>query len=164
MNQSELSHIQSLTNELAELLEKISDCQDSTLYEKCLQKAENIKLALINAETDTDVCRNAPKEVIDIESCLYNLEEAQELSQTEISDTHKQSSKTSKPVFSINDRFRFIRTLFNSNAAVFDAALTDIITLDSYEEAEEYFLEQYQWLPEDDETQAFLQIIKNYFK
>lgn len=68
-----------------------------------------------------------------------------------------------KPLFCLNDRFRFRRTLFNGSEADFSEAMKRITQMDNFDEAREYFIEDYGWNPEDEEVVAFLEIIKSYF-
>ena len=68
-----------------------------------------------------------------------------------------------RPLFCLNDRFRFRRTLFNGSEEAFSDAMQHITQMDDYEEAMEYFLDEYGWDPENEEAQAFLEIIKTYF-
>ena len=67
------------------------------------------------------------------------------------------------PVFSVNDRFRFIRELFGGGRDAFDGALTQIAACDSYDEAEEYVLSDLELDPELPATQEFLTLIARYF-
>lgn len=67
-------------------------------------------------------------------------------------------------VFTINDRYRFKRDLFNSSDADFNTSLALVASMDSYEEAEDYFLGDLQWQPQREEVIDFLEILKNYFK
>lgn len=67
-------------------------------------------------------------------------------------------------VFTINDRYRFKRDLFNSSDADFNTSLALVASMDSYEEAEAYFLGDLQWQPQREEVIDFLEILKNYFK
>ncbi len=68
-----------------------------------------------------------------------------------------------RPLFCLNDRFRFRRTLFNGSEEAFSDAMQHITQMDDYEEAMEYFLDEYGWDPENEEVQAFFEIIKTYF-
>lgn len=67
-------------------------------------------------------------------------------------------------VFSINDRYRFKRGLFNQSDADFNTTLSLVASMDSYEEAEDYFLNELQWDPASGDVADFLEIIKKYFK
>lgn len=67
-------------------------------------------------------------------------------------------------VFSINDRYRFKRGLFNQSDADFNTTLSLVASMDSYEEAEDYFLNELQWDPASSDVADFLDIIKKYFR
>lgn len=67
-------------------------------------------------------------------------------------------------VFTINDRYRFKRDLFGGSDANFNTTLALVASMDSFEEAEDYFLNDLQFNPQRQETIDFLEIIKNYFK
>ena len=78
------------------------------------------------------------------------------------------SAKSVEPrgrlVFTINDRYRFKRDLFCNSDAEFNTTLALVASMDSYEEAEDYFLDELQWNPQRQEVTDFLDILKNYFK
>ena len=67
------------------------------------------------------------------------------------------------PVFSVNDRFLFARELFGGRMADFDEALKNVAGMESYEEAEEYFISERGFNPELPLVQDFLTIISNCF-
>lgn len=67
-------------------------------------------------------------------------------------------------VFSINDRFRFRRTLFDNSDQLFSTTLGDVAAMDTYEEAEDYFYARLQWEPDNEEVAAFMEIIRRYFE
>lgn len=69
-----------------------------------------------------------------------------------------------KLVFTINDRYRFKRDLFCNSDADFNTTLALVASMDSYDEAEDYFLGELQWNPQREEVMDFLEILKNYFK
>lgn len=87
--------------------------------------------------------------------------------------TEKQESETPitiqvnrdapKPAFCINDRFRFRRELFGGSDADFSSAMDLVATMDNYEEAEQYFIEELGWDVEDPNVADFLAIIERYF-
>lgn len=66
-------------------------------------------------------------------------------------------------IFSINDRFLYARELFGGRVADFDAAINTVITLDSPEEAEEYFISEWDFDPENPTAEEFLEKIKSIF-
>lgn len=69
-----------------------------------------------------------------------------------------------KPAFCINDRFRFRRELFNNSDKDFSRAMDLVATMESYDEAEEYFLSELGWDMENKEVADFMAIIEKYFE
>lgn len=67
-----------------------------------------------------------------------------------------------KPAFSINDRFRFKRELFNNSDRKFDNALAVVAGMESYDEAEDYFYGDLDWDPDNSEVAAFMEIVSKY--
>lgn len=67
-------------------------------------------------------------------------------------------------VFSINDRYRYRRELFGGNDAAFSDALSRVASMDSYDEAEGYFLDDCQWDPERPEVVDFMGVLRKYFE
>lgn len=68
-----------------------------------------------------------------------------------------------KPAFTLNDRFRFRRELFSNSDVEYSAAMDLIASMDNYEEAEEYFLDELGWSLENPEVKDFMDIIQKYF-
>ena len=79
------------------------------------------------------------------------------------SDSQEKESR-GKLVFSINDRFRFRQSLFDDSDVDFNNTLALVASMDTYEEAEEYFLNEQGWTNNDKNVSAFLEILKKYFK
>lgn len=73
------------------------------------------------------------------------------------------AEQRTSPAFCLNDRYRFRRAIFGGSSAEFNAAMTHLATLDSYEEAEEYFYGDMGLDPEDQDVVDFMAVIKNYF-
>ncbi len=67
-------------------------------------------------------------------------------------------------VFSINDRYRFKRELFDNSDASFNNTLALMASMENYDEAESYFIDELQWDVKRQEVADFLEIIKKYFK
>lgn len=74
------------------------------------------------------------------------------------------SSTQRKPAFCINDRFRFRRELFNGSDSEFAAAMNVVASMENFEEAQDYFLGELGWNPEDENVADFLEIIERYFE
>ena len=87
----------------------------------------------------------------------------------EIEETAEDEEKISAPapqrgrLFSINDRFLYARELFGGDLKNFDMAIDEIITLDSYDEAEEYLVTEWDLDPESPSGMKFLSIISKLF-
>lgn len=112
-----------------------------------------------------------PKETIPvIESEEPVEEEEEEVAPPVISITPEITVQEPAPaprgrlVFTLNDRFRFKRELFANSDVNFNAALAHVAELDSYEEAEDYFLGELNFDPSRDEVTEFLEILKKYYK
>lgn len=67
-------------------------------------------------------------------------------------------------VFSINDRYRFKRELFDGSDAGFNNTLALVASMENYDEAEDYFLGELQWDQKKPEVIDFLEILKKYFR
>lgn len=74
------------------------------------------------------------------------------------------ASERPKPLLSVNDRFRFRRELFSNSDPDFNAALDLVATMDSYDEAEDYFYNDLEWNPEDAVVVEFMTLLTRYFK
>ncbi len=70
----------------------------------------------------------------------------------------------SKPLLSVNDRFRFRRELFGNSDPDFNDALNLIATMDSYDEAEDYFINSLEWDSESLVVKEFLEMLMRYYK
>lgn len=68
-----------------------------------------------------------------------------------------------KLVFSLNDRYRFKRMLFSDSDIDFNNTLAIIASMENYDEAEDYFLNELEMDESDHDVADFLNIIKNYF-
>lgn len=70
-----------------------------------------------------------------------------------------------KPVFSLNDRFLFIREIFAGDAKTFNVVLNHIAGCSGFAEAEDYLMGEHGLNAEANETHArFIEVISDYFK
>lgn len=69
-----------------------------------------------------------------------------------------------KLVFSINDKYRYRRELFDDSDVEFNNTLAIVASMDSFEEAEDYFLNEQGWDPENETVRDFLDKIRRYFR
>lgn len=72
-------------------------------------------------------------------------------------------SKDLRSAFSINDRFRFRRELFENDNDVMNNTLDLIESMESAQEAKEYFLNELGWDPNSEEVIDFLNIVCMHF-
>ena len=72
-------------------------------------------------------------------------------------------SKDLRKAFSINDRFRFRRELFEGSEAEFVDAINMIEAMHSYDEARDYFLGDLGWDEDVPEVSEFMTIVRNHF-
>ena len=63
----------------------------------------------------------------------------------------------------LNDRFLFIRELFNGNKDVYYEAIQIINEMPSYEEAEQYIRERFNWDEEQPEVIRFMDLVRRRF-
>lgn len=97
----------------------------------------------------------------DTEDTLYSLEDAD----TSVPEEQERpQAPTRRPVFCLNDRFRFCKTLFNGDNASFDEAMNRLAAFRTMQEAEAYFIYQKGFDPEDEETREFMEIIAQYLQ
>lgn len=68
-----------------------------------------------------------------------------------------------RPVFCLNDRFRFCRELFGNSETEFIATLDLISGMSDYDEAEEYFIDEMGWDPDNQDVSDFMEILRIYF-
>lgn len=69
-----------------------------------------------------------------------------------------------KLVFSINERFRYRKELFDNSDIDFNNTLALVASMENYEEAEDYFLNEEEFDISNPIVLEFLDVIKRYFK
>lgn len=135
-----------------------------------LEELEELETEATEVESGADPAYSEPNGVItelfeENESVSVSREsddlELPEIEEPEIAigrNTH-----AAKPAFTLNDRFRFRRELFSNSDAEYSSAMDLIASMDSYDEAEEYFLDELGWSLENPEVKDFMDIIQKYF-
>ena len=104
---------------------------------------------------------------IDLEISEYSITEEDEVPDKNLSSSMERNPserKRGKLVFSINDKFRFRKELFNNSDADFNNTLVLVASMDNYEEAEEYFLNEEGFDKNNRAVTDFLEVIKRYFR
>lgn len=102
------------------------------------------------------------------EDALYSIDEPGDERTEDVPEANTPKAKgpdaqKQSPAFCLNDRFRFRRTIFGGSDAEFNAAMNRIASLDSYDEAEEYFYGDMGLDPEAEDVADFMAVIRNYF-
>lgn len=82
---------------------------------------------------------------------------------TKIASQNEQRQK-GKLVFTINEKYRFRRELFRNSDIEFNNNLALIASMEDYEEAENYFINELEFDKNHLPVKEFLEIIKRYFK
>ncbi|MBD5205092.1 MAG: hypothetical protein HDS84_01765 [Bacteroidales bacterium] len=72
-------------------------------------------------------------------------------------------AKDKGPVFCLNDRYRFRRTIFGGSDAEFAATMNTVARFADFKEAEEFFYTDMGLDKNDEDVKDFMEIIKNYF-
>lgn len=86
---------------------------------------------------------------------------------TELKDNEespKENQRKGKLVFSINERYRFKKELFDNSDIDFNNTLALVASMEDYEEAEDYFINEEGFDRYQPAVGEFLEIIKRYFK
>lgn len=102
------------------------------------------------------------------DSAFYNLEDDEEdrafTRHKNSQHNHGRHGAKRLPVFSLNDRFLFMREIFDDDAAVFNTALNRVASYRSFAEALDYLIGECGLNPDESETdERFVGIIKDYF-
>lgn len=69
-----------------------------------------------------------------------------------------------KRVFTLNDKFRFRRALFNQDDAAFGSALAQLSEIPTFEAAQKYVVDKYGWDLENPDVEDFMLIIKPHYE
>lgn len=75
----------------------------------------------------------------------------------------RKEAKDLKRVFTLNDKFRFRRALFNADDTEFAEALERLGDIESFDEAKEFLVTQYNFDTENPDVEDFLSIIKPHY-
>ena len=102
---------------------------------------------------------------------LYEEENTEEIIEEEEPATHvtleealqRQQAKELRKALSLNDRFRFRRELFGNSDIRMNETLSLIDAMQSYEEAEDYILNDLIWDVENPDVAEFMKIVQKHF-
>lgn len=67
-------------------------------------------------------------------------------------------------IFNLNDKFRFRRELFGNSEIAYTEALNMLSAMNSLDEAKEYLFDDLNWDSNNEDVQAFVELLENYYK
>lgn len=76
----------------------------------------------------------------------------------------KRAKEKKKPVFSLNDRFLFIRELFGGDASKFNMVVERIGAYDNFNDVKDYLMREYDLDPEKETDERFFKIIEETYR
>lgn len=170
--------IRSLTLEKVDYLRSMIGSADS------ISSIETVPATVIEEEVeDSFPCSEInPEEFLNSDSLekvdpeLVEIEKMPEVDKTvKTTDTHnsshstpfytKQSNDTQRHLtFTLNDKFRFRRELFSNNDIEFSDALNVLSSMNNLNEAEDYLYNDLCWDSSNEDVQAFIAILAEYYK
>ena len=95
------------------------------------------------------------------ENTEKNIEEEEPA--TPVEALQRQQAKELRKALSLNDRFRFRRELFGNSDIRMNETLSLIDAMQSYEEAEDYILNDLNWDVENPDVAEFMKIVQKHF-
>ncbi len=75
----------------------------------------------------------------------------------------RESASDFSKAFTLNDKFRFVRELFNGSEKEFAETLDVVASMSSMDEASEYFYDDLCWDPDSPEVKEFMEIVARHF-
>ena len=98
------------------------------------------------------------------ENTEKNIEEEEPATPVTLEEAlQRQQAKELRKALSLNDRFRFRRELFGNSDIRMNETLSLIDAMQSYEEAEDYILNDLNWDVENPDVAEFMKIVQKHF-
>jgi len=76
----------------------------------------------------------------------------------------RREARDLKRAFTLNDKFRFRRSLFGNNDSLFADTLNTLMAMHDIEEASDYLFNDMGWNHDDEDVKDFVSIVKNHFE
>lgn len=174
MNINDINNLKDLVYELEGLLE-LAQMREDKIPELTHLIQDRIKALADYKPTPAEVkTSTAEKSVTPVKSGSSEEKPKEDISpldepedslfrESAVEDYEEKQENTLRPIFCLNDHFRFRKTLFNGDESAFSSAMNMIAGMDSFDEAEAHFIDDLGWNPEDPEVADFLEILRNYF-
>lgn len=131
--------------------------------ERMMPEAEVLSIFQSAPESDHDSASETDPEIV-LEPEVKTESKPKAVSQKDPYKFQSYTEPRGRLVFSINDRYRFKRELFHGSDVDFNTTLSLVASMDGYDEAEDYFLNDLQWDEKSPDVIDFLEMLKNYFK
>ena len=145
-----------------EVEEKIEILKETTIEEdvvvEILEEQQETDEQIEVAETPPEIIVEQPKIEEDIEQIVEEAEPKIEISV--VKDTAQGKVSDLRQAFSIADRFRFQRELFDGNGENFSKSITDFNEMETIEQAQNYITKKLKFDLESHVVQAFIKILK----
>lgn len=147
-----------ISKELISLISK----KGKEIGEFCSYLSQNTNSICFSDSTKT---LDSACEEYSIDDSDFISESSKNISSNKASEIDVPNQKmTGKLVFSLNDRFRFRKELFENSDIDFNNTLALVASMNDYEEAEDFFINEEGFDRFNPTVIEFLEIIKNYFK
>ena len=143
--------------------------ENDTLYP--WEKLNGEELSAVQDENDDEYEDSNEFDEDNEEPDLYEEENTEEIIEEEEPATpvtleealQRQQAKELRKALSLNDRFRFRRELFGNSDIRMNETLSLIDAMQSYEEAEDYILNDLNWDVENPDVAEFMKIVQKHF-
>lgn len=135
--------------------------------------SESVTETVVAADTEVAVDSTAAVDLVPEEApeddaeelyVIDDAEPAESPAPVESKGTSAASADSKRPVFCLNDRFRFRRALFGGSDAEFNRVLDRVASMSGMEEAEDYIYGTLGLDPDSDDTADFMETIRTYFE
>lgn len=151
--------------EVAIVCENLINTEKSQENSQESSKIENEPFSIEEYSLD-ESSEDSPKHALDEEPAEYVIED--DIVFKEIKDKREDemtyTPSKGKLIFTINEKFRFRKELFDNSDADFNNTLALVASMENFEEAEEYFINEEGFDVNQPVVREFLEIIKRYFK
>lgn len=129
------------------------------LIEKKGEEIQNLSSEIVEPceEVENDGKKEGEPEIKEEDGLLYEYYSLEE-------EKEPKNHTEGKLVFSINDRIRFKKELFENSDVDFNNTLALVASMDSYDEAEDYFVNEQGWKLTNGVEKEFLENLKRYFR
>lgn len=156
-----LVHLALLKDDCSQDLLRLIERKRCSLVKNCEENRKSEEDSILHKHDETSFTSEKPIEE-------YSLEDDQDEAKGEFSrndeiDGCPGERPRGRLVFSVNDRFRYRKSLFNDSDADFNTTLAFVASMENYSEAEDYFLRELSWNGDSEEVKGFLSLIKKYF-